>query len=249
MFKRRGSFKPGKAWRFVQGRRSSAGSFKVAAATDSLHPPPNNETTGIGRLKDCHIANASNAPNASSKQKGEAANPGKPQCYAASATPQLLTTSPSWPRSPRWPPHFKKSPSRKNNPNYRPLRTTLKQTNPLTASAAPPQQKNGSAAPVFKRSGSSKPGAVWRFVQGRRSSAGSFKVASIRFVENKETAGIGRPQACQDRQRPKRHQRQPQAERRSRKPRKTPALRRIRDTPIVNNIAKLAKIAKMASTF
>ena len=42
---------------------------------------------------------------------------------------------------------------------------------------------------MFKRSGSSKPDAVWRFVQGRQRSAGSFKVASDRFVENKEMTG------------------------------------------------------------
>ena len=102
---------------------------------------------------------------------------------------------------------------------------------------------------MFKRSGSSKDAAGIRFVQGRQRSAGSFKVASDRFVENKETAGIGRPQACQDRQRPNRPQQQSQAERRSRKPRKTPALRRNGNRKIMSNIAKDAKIAKMASTF
>ena len=53
---------------------------------------------------------------------------------------------------------FFKSPPRKNNPNSQPLRRTLKQTNPLTASAAPqirprlPQEShpfNAAAPPIL----------------------------------------------------------------------------------------------------
>ena len=60
------------------------------------------------------------------------------------------------------------------------LRTIVRKT--LSCGRGPSRFQCPRGSTVFKRSGSFKDAAGIRFVQGRRSSAGSFKVASDRFV-------------------------------------------------------------------